>query len=197
MSLDTVELIVAFEKHFQISIPDPEAEKIATVGEAAACITRLKGLSPDPARTAVYYVLLQKLLGCLQVVHQSAAANTLLATVWSTGAINKTTTLATCLKLEVPTLPKFTRPQQSGPTPWWQRLFGHNYKVSHPPDWSACTVANFADWIVAQNYAVLLPAPATLYEAQRVAVGLTSYYSGIDVPEIQLTDSFTNDLGMD
>ena len=33
-SLDTVELIIQFEKEFNISIPDDQAEKIATVGEA-------------------------------------------------------------------------------------------------------------------------------------------------------------------
>jgi acyl carrier protein len=33
-SLDTVELIMEFEKEFNISIPDEEAEKIATVGNA-------------------------------------------------------------------------------------------------------------------------------------------------------------------
>lgn len=33
-SLDTVELIMEFEKEFDISIPDEEAEKIQTVGHA-------------------------------------------------------------------------------------------------------------------------------------------------------------------
>jgi acyl carrier protein len=33
-SLDTVELIMEFEKEFGISIPDEEAEKISTVGDA-------------------------------------------------------------------------------------------------------------------------------------------------------------------
>jgi len=33
-SLDTVELIMEFEKEFDISIPDEEAEKIQTVGMA-------------------------------------------------------------------------------------------------------------------------------------------------------------------
>ncbi|MCM1290472.1 MAG: acyl carrier protein [Prevotella sp.] len=37
-SLDTVELIMEFEKEFGISIPDDEAEKIATVGDAIAYI---------------------------------------------------------------------------------------------------------------------------------------------------------------
>ena len=35
-SLDTVELIMEFEKEFGISIPDDKAEKIATVGDAIA-----------------------------------------------------------------------------------------------------------------------------------------------------------------
>ena len=37
-SLDTVELIMEFEKEFNIAIPDDQAEKIATVGQAVAYI---------------------------------------------------------------------------------------------------------------------------------------------------------------
>jgi acyl carrier protein len=37
-SLDTVELIMEFEKEFNISIPDDQAEKIGTVGDAIAYI---------------------------------------------------------------------------------------------------------------------------------------------------------------
>jgi acyl carrier protein len=37
-SLDTVELIMEFEKAFNISIPDDQAEKISTVGDAIAYI---------------------------------------------------------------------------------------------------------------------------------------------------------------
>ena len=33
-SLDSVELIMEFEKEFNIAIPDDQAEKISTVGEA-------------------------------------------------------------------------------------------------------------------------------------------------------------------
>ena len=38
-SLDTVELIMKFEKEFNIAIPDEQAEKIATVGDAVTYIT--------------------------------------------------------------------------------------------------------------------------------------------------------------
>ena len=37
-SLDTVELIMEFEKEFGISIPDDQAEKIATVGDAISYV---------------------------------------------------------------------------------------------------------------------------------------------------------------
>ena len=38
-SLDTVELIMEFEKEFNLSIPDEEAEKIGSVGDAVSYIT--------------------------------------------------------------------------------------------------------------------------------------------------------------
>jgi len=38
-SLDTVELIMEFEKEFDITIPDEEAEQIATVGDAIDFLT--------------------------------------------------------------------------------------------------------------------------------------------------------------
>lgn len=41
-SLDTVELIMEFEKEFGITIPDDQAEKIATVGDAIAYIEAAK-----------------------------------------------------------------------------------------------------------------------------------------------------------
>jgi len=42
-SLDTVELIMEFEKEFDIQIPDDKAEAIATVGDAIAFIEEVKG----------------------------------------------------------------------------------------------------------------------------------------------------------
>ena len=45
-SLDTVELVMEFEDEFDMSIPDEEAEKIQTVGDA---IEYIKSIAPDQA----------------------------------------------------------------------------------------------------------------------------------------------------
>jgi acyl carrier protein len=42
-SLDTVELIMEFEKEFDLTIPDEDAEKIATVGDAVTYIQEKAG----------------------------------------------------------------------------------------------------------------------------------------------------------
>ena len=41
-SLDTVELIMQFEEEFEIEIPDEDAEKITSVGEAVDYINNIK-----------------------------------------------------------------------------------------------------------------------------------------------------------
>ena len=42
-SLDTVELVMAFEEAFEIEIPDEEAEKIRTVQDAIAYVEKKLG----------------------------------------------------------------------------------------------------------------------------------------------------------
>ena len=43
-SLDTVELVMEFEDEFETSIPDEEAEKIQTVGQAIEFIKQAHGI---------------------------------------------------------------------------------------------------------------------------------------------------------
>jgi len=44
-SLDTVELIMALEERFGITIPDEDAEKIQTVADAVECIKKKEAMS--------------------------------------------------------------------------------------------------------------------------------------------------------
>ena len=45
-SLDTVELVMALEEEFDMEIPDEEAEKIVTVGDAIDYIEKHKAETP-------------------------------------------------------------------------------------------------------------------------------------------------------
>lgn len=42
-SLDTVELVMAFEEKFEIEIPDEDAEKLRSVGDAVSYLTEKLG----------------------------------------------------------------------------------------------------------------------------------------------------------
>ncbi|MBM3862877.1 MAG: acyl carrier protein [Verrucomicrobia bacterium] len=42
-SLDTVELVMAFEEEFEIEVPDEEAEKLQSVGDVISYINSRKG----------------------------------------------------------------------------------------------------------------------------------------------------------
>lgn len=42
-SLDTVELVMAFEEEFDVEVPDEEAEKLQSVGDVIDYINKAKG----------------------------------------------------------------------------------------------------------------------------------------------------------
>jgi len=42
-SLDTVELVMAFEEEFEIEVPDEEAEKLTSVGDVISYISSQQG----------------------------------------------------------------------------------------------------------------------------------------------------------
>lgn len=42
-SLDTVELVMAFEEEFDVEVPDEEAEKLQSVGDVTTYINNAKG----------------------------------------------------------------------------------------------------------------------------------------------------------
>ena len=42
-SLDTVELVMAFEENFDIEVPDEEAEKLQSVADVVAYIKKVQG----------------------------------------------------------------------------------------------------------------------------------------------------------
>lgn len=71
MGLDTVALVMEIEEAFDLTIPDQEAEKIQTIGQAYHYIlARLDGPVDGTAgclSAATFYFLRRKLMGCLRI----------------------------------------------------------------------------------------------------------------------------------
>ncbi len=191
MGLDSVELLVALEKRFSFSMPDIEAEQISTVADMAVCICRHRNIPLVADRSESFQTLLNAIICCLDQQHSAVTVtiDTLLQAVWPP---EKTAYkhLEHCLSLLVPRLVA-PRPR-SRISAWLLGSVTTSYAT-----WQQHTVAALTDWILALNQEKLLPQPMTLYEVQRVVVGITSAQSGVPIEEIRLADRFVYDLGID
>lgn len=193
MGLDSVELLEAFERYFNLPVPDRVAEQLARVGEVAEYFAQQLGCNLSPARTEVHTLLLSQVTQCLSDENKDLSGATVLRTLWHIPRAARHQ-LQACLQLNVPELSESVVGQL---LKWWQQLVPSNTVPARPPDWAACTINDLVDWLLAENYRRLLVAPASLYEVQRVVIGITADKCGINVSEIQLSDSFTMDLGID
>ena len=198
MGLDTVELIMSFERHFKLEIPDAAAESIRTVGELAAWLSQELGLAgqyQSAVRVAIW-VQLRTVLEAGADEPATYSEATLLREVFSSRQqlANYRQQLLSRYGLLLPDLtPPPTKPKAPS---LWEKIWGR--PLWSPPSWPTQTLAELTDWTVAVNYEQLLRLPlASQYEVEQTVIGITSYSSGVPVEEIRLQSSFTNDLGMD
>ena len=198
MGLDTVELIFYFEKHFQLTISDAAAGRIGTVGEMAAWLGQqlnTTGQRESAVRENVATHLRELFALAATLPAPEIEGTPLLQLLPSRAALARhATLLLTRHGLQLPELPIIAPLRPSG---WLARLFGSD-QLPPKPALTTSTLADLIDWTVALNYEVLLGPPyQNQYDVEQAAIGLTSDKSGVDVPEIRLSSSFTNDLGMD
>lgn len=62
MGLDTVELVLAAEKHFGVSVPDERAEKTVTVEQFARLLCELRSATAAPLTYEVVLLQLQQMI---------------------------------------------------------------------------------------------------------------------------------------
>jgi len=192
MGLDTVELIMSFERYFGLAVPDSEAEKINTVGDVAAWFSQQLGVAGQQ-RSAVRVAVAKQLLS--ELPPGATEATPLRQLLPAAQALNGYRyALRNRYGLMLP--PLSAPPPTPAPPSLWERLTGR--QLPKAPHWHTQTLAELIDWTVAANYEVLLVPPlASQYEVAQAAIGITSYSSGVPVEEIRLHSSFTNDLGLD
>jgi acyl carrier protein len=192
MGLDTVELLMSFERYFSLEVPDATAETIYTVGDIATWLSQqlgVAGLRESAVRATVAGQMLREL-------PPSSTEATPLRQLLPDAAALKTYrhTLKERAGLILPPLSPL-RAQPVTPS-LWERLTGQ--ALPRTPHWYTRTLAELLDWVIAFNYDTLLVRPlASQYEVEQAVIGLTSDKSGVPVEEIRLQSSFTNDLGMD
>lgn len=198
MGMDSVELIMSFERYFKLEISDAVAESIYTVGDAATWFSQQLGVAGQ-YQSAVRLAVWEYLSAVLQAVDSKALAYseaTLLreALPDRQSLENCRQQLLSCYSLLMPRLsPVSAIP--AAPS-LWEKIWGR--PLWSPPSWPTQTLAELTDWVVAINYEQLLSLPlASQYEVEQAIIGITSYSSGVVIEEIQLRSSFVNDLGID
>ena len=197
MGMDSVELAMAFERHFQCEVSDTVAETLGTVGDAATWFSQQLGVAEQ--QSAVRLAVGEQLRAVLVAANGRAAPYaeaTVLRELFSDQQQLESCRqqLLSRYDLRMPRLAPV--PAAPAAPSLWEKIWGR--PLWSPPSWPTQTLAALTDWVVATNYERLLSLPlASQYEVEQAVIGITSSLSGVEVEEVQLRSRFTDDLGID
>lgn len=190
MGLDSVELIMEVEKHFSISIPDPEAEKAHTVGKLIDCVSNILGIDKYDFELRDKSFSLIK--ACLERHVHDISGFSLASKVSDTLDIKDITLIKSIekdLDLELPRL------HEKG------FLDGLLKRLTffETIDFRTIMWKRYIDMILAHNLDKLTPPIQykSKYEIYIAIMRITVDKIGVDYQEIGLEKSFTDDLGVD
>ena len=190
MGLDSVELIMDVEKHFSISISDPEAEKVYTVGQFVDCVAKI--LSIDKYDFELRDTTFSQIKTSLESYVHDIPGFSLTSKVSDTLDINDTTLIKSLEKdlgLELPRLhEKGFLDGLLKRLPFFETI-----------DFRTITWKRYIDIILAHNLNKLSPPIqyTSKYEVYIAIMRITVDKIGVDYHEIGLEKSFTDDLGVD
>lgn len=190
MGLDSVELIMDVEKHFSISISDPEAEKVYTVGQLVDCVAKM--LSIDNYDFGLRDSSFNQIKASLERHVHDIPGFSLTSKVSDTLDINDITLIKSIendLNLELPRL------QEKG---FLDGLL-KRLRFFETIDFRTITWKRYIDVILAHNLDKLTPPIQykSKYEIYIAIMRITVDKIGVDYQEIGLEKSFTDDLGVD
>ncbi len=190
MGLDSVELIMDVEKHFSISIPDPEAEKAYSVGKLVDCVSKILGIDKYDFELRDNSFSLIK--ASLERHVHDIPGFTLTSNVSDTLDFNDSTLIKSLEKdlgLELPRLhEKGFLDGLLKQLPFFKTI-----------DSRTIMWKRYIDIILAHNLDKLTPPIQykSKYEVYIAIMRITVDKIGVDYLEIGLEKSFTDDLGVD
>lgn len=192
MSLDSVELLVSFEKYFGIDIPDKEAEKISTVHDMVESAARHLNISQES--DDLEFGILERINTGLKSVGLVKSDLQLTDKIFSVlDPKNKgqwslfSGTMG--LKIPAPYLAEKSR----------ERIFSFIPGLTASYNWKEVPLAQFVRVIGAANLDRFVKQNAikTKYEILLAVTSITADKTGVDFYEIEPWKSFTNDFGID
>jgi acyl carrier protein len=197
MGLDVVELVMEWEKFFQISIADNDAEKMCTVQDAVEQIAKILKIETDT--TIIRDIYFEKLEAFIKAVHPDKIIS--LEEMQYTDTVEQyfdptNQEMLSALELAIG-LPI--------PSPWMSNvevirsvfyLFGSTAKPLHN---SPLTIGKFIDSTLAANYKEVISEHGIedTYAVLIGVVGITSEKCSVPIYEINLSSNFVSDLGID
>jgi acyl carrier protein len=195
MGLDSVELIMEVEKHFSITIPDPDAEKAFTVGKLVDCVAKIIGAKTyDFSLRERTFELIKSELLALDTELSSFSMTSPIS-----GSLNfknkpLLVELERKIQLKLPGIDT-RQPDPQGMLPKIQKWF----HVIENIDLDTVTWKKYIDIILAFNLQVVVPKIqyTSKYEIYIAIMRITVDKIGVDYEEIGIEKSFTDDLGID
>lgn len=191
--MDSVELLVRFEKYFEVEVPDAVAESICTPGDLAAWVSQHLAIPvglPATSRETVARRLRDVFAA------RAPAEITALAELLPDGEAwaHYAAQLANDAGWQLPEIGWLQPPRARG---WLNQLFNWMTTVT-PPEPNLYRLADLIDWTLARNYQLLLAKPwQSQYDILQAVIGITSEQSGLEISEIRPDSSFVLDLGID
>jgi hypothetical protein len=196
MGLDSVELVMRFEREFGLPIPDREVEQISTIGQMANWFyAHLPIHQPERDLPGEMLARLNQALERLGLPPVRDPAQRL-ADLLPPGDITATwQALQTALGLALPQLNDIDL--KKSPQNWLGKL--------GIPPWRpksgvlASTVAELGQHICVLNYQQLIDFDrfSSQYEIMVAVMGITHHQCGVEPSEMHRDSRFANDLGID
>ncbi len=197
MGLDSVELLMDVEDHFEITITDSEAEKIVTVNDFVECV--YQKVEIKPSNRCLSQIIFYRLKTCFlkkNIPKENIHPSKKMITFLDQNSIKEDwSQLSKETRFKLPELVRLDHDQHASENVKFMgiKVYGRKKPLTQS------TLKNLVDWVIALNYKELVNIHeiSNRYELERMMIGLISENIGIPVNEISLNHAIVEDLGVD